>query len=69
MKQYQSLFILVLFSLLSLAFTQANIPPTQSSSLTSDVEVNNDWTRFQTEDDPVIQAAMTWLIEQPSCGE
>jgi carboxyl-terminal processing protease len=31
------------------------------------VEVKLDWTRFQTEDDPVINAATAWLMEQPSC--
>ena len=34
-----------------------------------DVEIRNDWTRFQTEDDPVIQAAVGWLNEQPSCRQ
>ena len=33
------------------------------------VEVKNDWTRFQTEDDPVIQAALDWLNNQPSCKQ
>lgn len=32
-----------------------------------DAAVKIDWTRFQTKDDPVIQAAMSWLKEQPSC--
>jgi PDZ domain len=42
---------------------------TYSDSVVPDVEVKIDWTRFQTEDDPVIQAAIVWLMEQPSCGE
>jgi C-terminal processing protease CtpA/Prc len=41
---------------------------TYSESITPDVEVQIDWTRFQTEDDPVIQAARSWLMEQPSCS-
>lgn len=40
---------------------------TFSGSFSPDVEIKNDWTRFQTEDDPVIQAAIEWLMEQPSC--
>lgn len=40
---------------------------TYSESIIPDVEVKIDWTRFQTEDDPVIQAATAWLMEQPSC--
>jgi C-terminal processing protease CtpA/Prc len=31
------------------------------------VEVKIDWTLFQTENDPVIKAAMEWLMQQPSC--
>lgn len=40
----------------------------ESGSIKPDIEVKIDWTRFQTEDDPVIQAAIAWLMEQPSCG-
>lgn len=40
---------------------------TKSSSITPDIEVKNDWRYFQTEDDPVIQAAMEWLMQQDSC--
>lgn len=40
----------------------------ESGSIKPDVEVKIDWTRFQTEDDPVIKAATSWLMEQPSCS-
>ncbi len=40
---------------------------TISGSIIPDVEIKNDWRYFQTENDPVIQAAMAWLTEQPSC--
>jgi hypothetical protein len=40
---------------------------TESGSITPDVEIKNDWRYFQTENDPVIQAAMSWLMEQPEC--
>jgi hypothetical protein len=39
----------------------------ESGSLTPDVEVKNDWRYFQTENDPVIQAATDWLMQQDSC--
>jgi C-terminal processing protease CtpA/Prc len=41
---------------------------TESGSLTPDVEVKNNWRYFQSEDDPVIQAASEWLMQQPSCS-
>jgi carboxyl-terminal processing protease len=40
---------------------------TYSESIVPDVKVKIDWRRFQTEDDLVIQAAKTWLEQQPSC--
>lgn len=40
----------------------------ESGSLTPDVEVKNNWRYFQSEDDPVIQAASEWLMQQPSCS-
>lgn len=39
-----------------------------SDDLSPDVEIANDWTRFQTADDPVIQAAVEWLEGQPTCA-
>jgi C-terminal processing protease CtpA/Prc len=40
---------------------------TVSRSITPDVEVKNDWRYFQTDDDPVITAAIEWLMQQDTC--
>ncbi len=40
---------------------------TISGSIKPEVEVRNDWRYFQTDDDPVIQAAMEWLMQQETC--
>lgn len=40
---------------------------TRSGSVKPDSEVKNDWRYFQTEDDPVIKAAMEWIIQQETC--
>lgn len=34
-----------------------------------DEEITNDWSRFGSETDPVLQAAVTWLESQPDCAQ
>ncbi len=41
---------------------------TFSEVIVPDVEIKNDWRYFQTEDDPVIQAAIEWLMQQETCN-
>jgi C-terminal processing protease CtpA/Prc len=36
-------------------------------SLAPDVSVQTDWTQFAADQDPVVQAALTWLQSQPAC--
>jgi hypothetical protein len=38
-------------------------------AIAPDEEVATDWAAFGTENDPVIQAALAWLLEQPACTE
>jgi C-terminal processing protease CtpA/Prc len=39
-----------------------------SSSIAPDVFVETDWSKFGTEQDPVIRAAMDWLQSQSTCN-
>jgi carboxyl-terminal processing protease len=38
------------------------------AAIQPDVEIRTDYTVYGTEDDPMIQAARQWLLEQPECG-
>lgn len=38
------------------------------AAIQPDVEIRTDYTVYGTDDDPVIQAAQEWLLEQPECG-
>ena len=40
-----------------------------NGSIAPDVLVKTDWSKFGTEQDPVVQAAMDWLLSQSSCTQ
>jgi C-terminal processing protease CtpA/Prc len=41
---------------------------TYAAAIPPDESVKLDWTRFGSDDDPVIQAASAWLQQQPACA-